>query len=651
MQLDSLRVENYRSIDDSGWVAVDNLTCFIGKNESGKTAFMQAVEKLNPLYQEGDYSAYDDYPREEWSSYSDRHDDDPDDVVTARFQLDSDDIAAIESVHGQGIVQGSEMTVSRDYQNNLSWDLQLDGSACLDHLINEYELPDELESALLSTSSVSELRENESRERLEAEIGGGPLEVFSDDIGEAALRDRLPKFRRIGEYTIMDDTIEIEQLIEKRNQQELSAGDRAFLSLLTVADIELEEFLEVDDWREKTTKLETASASVSSEAMQYWNQSGSIRIRINAATTSDEDDRRLLSVRVENFEQGISVGFESRSRGFRSFFSTFCQLAELRQRDDDIVVMLDEPALHLHARAKQDFLGFLKEDLSTKQTVMYTTHSPFMIDDDELHRVKMVDSEPAGDTNVFSDVALADSYTQFPLRNVFELDLIDTLSVRPQTLLVERKSDRIYLDFVSRVFKSDGDDGLDDRWTVIPISTAENIQSFVSLFGEEKLDIGALLSERPNRRRSRRGDSGQDENDFEIRYIPEFSGVKGTGTLEDLFSDEFYLTLVSRTYAKSLSTAPQTPDVVTAADLPASASKRPIVERLQMYFDQHEIGTEFDRAEPALYLLENREDLSDEVDQKSRQRFYPLFKQFNNIVKSLDSTTEKRTSLIDTLGL
>jgi len=37
MNLKSLRVRNYRCIDDSGWVSVDDFTCLIGKNESGKT--------------------------------------------------------------------------------------------------------------------------------------------------------------------------------------------------------------------------------------------------------------------------------------------------------------------------------------------------------------------------------------------------------------------------------------------------------------------------------------------------------------------------------------------------------------------------------------------------------------------------------------
>ena len=49
MKLTRARVTNYRSIDDSGWVTIDDVTCMVGKNESGKTAFLQALRRLNPV--------------------------------------------------------------------------------------------------------------------------------------------------------------------------------------------------------------------------------------------------------------------------------------------------------------------------------------------------------------------------------------------------------------------------------------------------------------------------------------------------------------------------------------------------------------------------------------------------------------------------
>lgn len=50
MKLVRARVQNYRSIEDSGWVDIEEgITALVGKNESGKTAFMQALFKLSPI--------------------------------------------------------------------------------------------------------------------------------------------------------------------------------------------------------------------------------------------------------------------------------------------------------------------------------------------------------------------------------------------------------------------------------------------------------------------------------------------------------------------------------------------------------------------------------------------------------------------------
>ena len=49
MKLTRVRVKNYRSIDDSTWVKLEDVTALVGKNESGKTAFLHALRKINSI--------------------------------------------------------------------------------------------------------------------------------------------------------------------------------------------------------------------------------------------------------------------------------------------------------------------------------------------------------------------------------------------------------------------------------------------------------------------------------------------------------------------------------------------------------------------------------------------------------------------------
>jgi predicted ATP-dependent endonuclease of OLD family len=64
MQLRKARVTNFKIVEDSNEFAVDRVTCLIGKNESGKTALLDALYRLNP-YDAGaaEYDRIEEYPR------------------------------------------------------------------------------------------------------------------------------------------------------------------------------------------------------------------------------------------------------------------------------------------------------------------------------------------------------------------------------------------------------------------------------------------------------------------------------------------------------------------------------------------------------------------------------------------------------------
>jgi len=48
MQLHTVQITNFRSIEDSGVVPIERVAALVGKNESGKTNFLQALVRLNP---------------------------------------------------------------------------------------------------------------------------------------------------------------------------------------------------------------------------------------------------------------------------------------------------------------------------------------------------------------------------------------------------------------------------------------------------------------------------------------------------------------------------------------------------------------------------------------------------------------------------
>lgn len=62
MRLLRYKVTNFRSVSDSGWIEADDVTAFIGVNESGKSNLLLPLWKLNPA-REGELRPTSDYPK------------------------------------------------------------------------------------------------------------------------------------------------------------------------------------------------------------------------------------------------------------------------------------------------------------------------------------------------------------------------------------------------------------------------------------------------------------------------------------------------------------------------------------------------------------------------------------------------------------
>ena len=113
---------------------------------------------------------------------------------------------------------------------------------------------------------------------------------------------------------------------------------------------------------------------------------------MSADPESDEDETETTHVfltRVENTRHGVSVGFDERSAGFVWFFSFLVWFSQMeREYGDKLVILLNEPGLSLHGTAQADLLRYIKEKLLPQYQVIYSTHSPFMIDAADLFTVR-----------------------------------------------------------------------------------------------------------------------------------------------------------------------------------------------------------------------------------------------------------------------
>jgi hypothetical protein len=306
---------------------------------------------------------------------------------------------------------------------------------------------------------------------------------------------------------------------------------------------------------------------------------------------------------------------------FFSFYAYFSNLKADTYRET--ILLLDEPGLSLHASGQADVLNFIEDKLAPNNQVIYTTHSPFLIDTQRIDRVRTVQDADQEGTTVSADVFKADSATVFPLQTALGYDLAQSLFVGPDCLLVEGPSDFIYLQLLSQACENDGRTGLDPRWVVTPVGGADKVSTFVSLLGANKLNIAVLLDANP--RDQQRIKSLQLNGHLGANSLIQVSEfVSGTeADLEDLFDPSFYCTLVSGAYVADLAKGGIKPSHL------ASQAPR-ITARVEQYFKDNSIANgRLNHYKPSAYFLTEQVALLPTLSSGTLDRAAEMFKRVN----------------------
>jgi predicted ATPase len=150
--------------------------------------------------------------------------------------------------------------------------------------------------------------------------------------------------------------------------------------------------------------------------------------------------------------------FSERSRGLRYFLSYYVQLrANQPPQGREQLLLLDEPDAYLSGMGQQDLLRILEEfakpeDGSVGGQVIYVTHSPYLINRNAAHRIRVLDkgSQDEG-TRVVTD-ASRNHYE--PLRSALGPFVAETAFIGGANLLVEGLADQVLLAGISSHLRS-----------------------------------------------------------------------------------------------------------------------------------------------------------------------------------------------------
>jgi predicted ATP-dependent endonuclease of OLD family len=251
----------------------------------------------------------------------------------------------------------------------------------------------------------------------------------------------------------------------------------------------------------------------------------------------------ILDIRVENLKHAMSLPLGNRSKGFNWFFSFIVWFSKIQEdKKSNYVILLDEPGLNLHASAQADLLRFI-ENLSDRYQIIYTTHSPFMVDANSLPRVRTIFDGENGST-ITDSIQQRDSDTLFPLQAALGYDIAQNLFISKNNLLVEGPADLLYLTVMSSVLESEKREGLKEGVTIVPVGGLDKVASFIALLKASKLNIACLLDTFTTQASKQRVDDlirHKIIKDKHIRFFDEFASVKNKADIEDMFEKDEYL--------------------------------------------------------------------------------------------------------------
>ena len=407
-------------------------------------------------------------------------------------------------------------------------------------------------------------------------------------------------------------------------------AERALLALLSLVKGKPEDFHDQSRHEHLIRELENTANSISDEVFEYWSQSRDLEVELRVSepepgAPAPLDRGPIFHVRVRNKRHRVTVSFDERSRGFVWFFSFLAYFSELEEtKTSDLVLLLDEPGLALHATAQGDLLRYMEEKLAPSYQVVYTTHSPFMIYPDHIERARtVVDVDDVG-TKISADVFRVDEETVFPLQAALGYTLAQTLFIGPKNVLLEGPSDLIFIELMGDVLEEAGMSTIDESWVLVPVGGAGKLSTFVSLIGGHQLTLAVLMDSSTKDADSvrRLRDGGRLEKGSLIE-VSEITG-HADSDIEDLFDPGFYLELVNQAYA-----GPLAGNLNTLADLDEGSR---ITKRIEGVFTRRGINNgKLDHYRPARVLLRQQAELIPQIDNETKERFAKLAARVNSV--------------------
>ena len=616
------RVENFRNIDDSGWIPLEKVTAFVGRNESGKTTLLKALHKFNPATPEP-YNPQREFPRERYTREFKNGSDWP--VCSIAFSFGTEIKQRFQSILGK-VELPQEAICTRYY----------DGSIAIEFVLALRCVPIESAPILAAIKTfasaarrikTSEPEKEEQTQKLRTDLATWASSwqeklTCHNDLHSAAGVELLSALRKESDSHSNPDTADIIEELQSVIEPALIEAKKAPVDgqLAEIIEEKLPVFIYFDDYgvldsaiylpnflndlkrapddpRIRTVNAMFKHVGLTAQEITTLGAEKAQQARIQGQQPTDEmiaHDQRQKEARAiklnsaslditnrfngwygqrrhtidyqadgdyfriwiaDDRRPGVKIELEGRSKGFQWFFSFYLIfLVESEEGHKDAILLLDEPGLHLHPTAQQELITFF-ESLSDLNQLIYTTHSPFLIDGENIHRVRPVTEDQSGHSHVSIDGWPKDRETIFPLQAAAGYAMVRGLFQHKNNVLVEGMSDYYYLHVLSQQCRTAKQITLPESIYITPCGGTKNVGYLASLFlGQEVRPVVLLDGDEAGRvRRDALLKELYSQHGSAVLMLDEALGRNGEDVeIEDIFGEEIILEAVNTIINKKL---------------------------------------------------------------------------------------------------
>ncbi|MDF1576303.1 MAG: AAA family ATPase [Bacteroidales bacterium] len=220
----------------------------------------------------------------------------------------------------------------------------------------------------------------------------------------------VPDFEMFEDFSsLLPNRIDLEDIIRANKRAE---GYKAAINFLTITGLEYS-FFQQPSSRILKQKIENLNGELTLNFQDFWRQNVGKNNKININfelshydhANPEKSGKPFIEFWIKDESERLYP--KQRSRGVRWFLSFFLELkaTAMDKSKHDKVLLIDEPAVSLHARAQEDVLKVF-DDIRERIQIIYTTHSPHLIDVNKLYRIlavqRAIEDDMKSETVVYS---------------------------------------------------------------------------------------------------------------------------------------------------------------------------------------------------------------------------------------------------------